>query len=145
MSVKAKSFAGYKVQIEAGNHRILADEPVGVGDDAGPGPYDLMLSSLAACKIMTVEMYARRKDWPLTGVEVELSTQKVHAEDCADCESEAGSQVDIIESDVTFYGDLTQEQLDRLAEIVDRCPVQRTLTSETKIRTRILPAIALAA
>ena len=88
MSVIAQSSTNVQVDITAGRHRLIADEPIGVGDDAGPNPYDLLLSALGACTVMTMQMYARRKGWPLNGVEVRLSTHKIHARDCADCESD---------------------------------------------------------
>ena len=75
MILTAKSSTNVQVHIKAGCHEIIADEPLGVGDDAGPDPYSLLLSSLAACTIMTVQMYARRKDWPLENVELSLSTR----------------------------------------------------------------------
>jgi putative redox protein len=119
-------------------HTFLTDEPVGIGDDAGPGPYDLLLSALAGCKIMTVLMYARRKEWPLEGVEVILSTSRMHARDCEDCESDPSALIDLIEVDISFEGQLEADQVSRLAEIADRCPVHRTLTSETVIRSRVV-------
>ncbi len=137
MRIEARSKTGYQVEIEAGRHQFIADEPAGIGDDAGPGPYDLLLSALAACKIMTVQMYARRKGWPLEGVEAWLNSDKIHARDCEDCESDPDSQVDLIEAELSFQGDLTVEQIERLGEIADRCPLHRTLTSETKVRTTI--------
>ncbi len=138
MIVTAKSSTHVQVRIKAGRHELIADEPLGVGDDAGPDPYSLLLSSLAACTIMTVQMYARRKNWPLEDVEVSLSTQKVHAKDCEDCESDPNAKVDIIERQISFKGDLTPAQIERLTDIASKCPVHRTLTSETVIRTEIL-------
>jgi putative redox protein len=129
---------GYQVEITSGRHQLIADESGEAGDDAGPDPYGLLLAALGACKVMTVQMYARRKEWPLEGAEVKLSTHKVHARDCEDCESDPNARVDIIETELTFYGDLTQEQIDRLAWIADRCPVHRTLTTETKIRGKVV-------
>jgi len=138
MRVSARSVGGYKVEISAGTHTFLTDEPAGIGDDAGPGPYDLLLSALAGCKIMTVLMYARRKEWPLEGVEVKLSTSRVHARDCEECDSDPSALIDLIEADISFQGDLEAEQVSRLAEIADRCPIHRTLTSETVIRSRVV-------
>ena len=138
MSIQARSVAGYQVEITAGKHKFLSDEPIGVCDDTGPNPYDLLLASLASCKIITVQMYARRKSWPLEGVDVVLSTQKIHARDCEDCETRVDAYVDIIETEVTFRGDLSAEQRERLSQIIDRCPVHRTLTSETKIRSKVI-------
>ncbi len=136
MSVFARSSRGVQVEIEAGGHTFTADEPVEWGGtDVGPNPYDLLLSSLAACTVMTVEMYARRKEWPLEEVSVSLNTHKIHARDCEDCESDPGAKVDIIEKELTFTGDLTGDQRDRLLYIAGRCPVHRTLEGEIKIRS----------
>jgi putative redox protein len=136
MSIEARSLENFQVEIKSGQHVMRADEPIGVGgDDTGPNPYDFLLASLAACKIITTQMYARRKEWPLEGVQVSMSTQKIHAKDCEDCESDPNARIDIIETEISFEGDLDKEQLERLKEISEKCPVHRTLTSETKIRT----------
>ncbi|MQC27242.1 MAG: OsmC family peroxiredoxin [Chloroflexi bacterium] len=141
MAVTARSLENLQVEINAGTHRLIADEPVAVGgEDQGPNPYDLLLASLAACKIITVQMYAKRKGWPLEGVEVSLSTRKVHARDCEECDSDPDARVDLIEAEIRFNGDLDAAQLERLTEISTRCPVHRTLTSETVIRTKMLEA-----
>ncbi|MCK4898517.1 MAG: OsmC family protein [Anaerolineales bacterium] len=137
MSIIARNSTNVQVKISAGRHRFVSDEPIGVGDDAGPDPYALLLSALGACKVMTVQMYARRKGWSLEDVQVDLDTRKVHAKDCEDCESDPDARVDIIECQISFSGDLTPEQIARLTEISKRCPVHRTLTSETKIRTTV--------
>jgi putative redox protein len=138
MPVSARSLGNYQVEINARDHQWVADEPESAGgDDAGPNPYDLLLGSLAACKIITVQMYARRKDWPLEGVQVELSTRKIHSRDCEDCTSEPDAKVDLVEGHIRFEGDLSEQQLERLHQISDRCPVHRTLTSETKIRVAL--------
>jgi uncharacterized OsmC-like protein len=85
---------------------------------------------------MTLALYARRKQWPLDGVTVRLQHSKIHAADCADCETREG-KLDQIESELTLSGTLTDEQRAKLLEIADKCPVHRTLTSEIKIRTRL--------
>jgi len=135
MKVTAKSLKNLQVQINVGKHEFIADEPLGFGDDQGPDPYALLLSSLGACKVMTVLMYARKKGWPVEDVEVNLETFKIHAKDCKDCESNPNARVDIIEVDIRFVGDLSDEQRKRLEEISTHCPVHRTLTSEIKIYT----------
>ena len=86
---------------------------------------------------MTVALYARRKGWPLSGVTVRLQHSRIHAEDCAECDTREG-MLDRIEADVAFDGQLTVDQKDRLFEIANRCPVHRTLTSEVDIRTRLV-------
>ncbi len=140
MGVHVVSRNNLQVELTAGRHRWLADEPDGLGDDTGPNPYQLLLGALGACTAMTVQMYARRKGWPLEAVEVELDTHKIHARDCEDCESDPDTRVNIVALELTLRGDLTPEQLQRLEEIAGRCPVHRTLTTETKIRTRLVPA-----
>ena len=137
MKVIARSAQNVQVEITSGSHTLLADEPLGVGDDAGPDPYALLLSALGACKVMTMMMYARRKGWELERVEVELETYKIHAKDCEDCESDPDAKVDIINVELKVEGNLTPEQIQRLEEISERCPVHRTLTGEVKIRTTI--------
>lgn len=135
MKVIAKSTKNFQVELETGRHKFISDEPLGVGDDAGPDPYALLLSSLGACKVMTVLMYAQKKGWPLAQVKVELETYKIHARDCEDCISDPNAKVDIIEVKLAFAGDITSEQVQRLEEISERCPVHRTLTGEIKIRS----------
>src|SRR5258708_19345882 len=90
---------------------------------------------------MTVALYARRKSWPLEAVTVRLRHSKIHAADCADCETKEGI-LDHIESDLEFAGRLTQEQRLKLLEIAEKCPVHRTLFSKIDIRSRVLGAIA---
>jgi putative redox protein len=124
----------YTQEITAGHHRLVADEPRPIGDDAGPTPYDLLLAALGACTSMTVRMYANRKDWPLERVRVTLRHSRIHAEDCADCETKKGfiSQID---RDIELIGDLDDTQRERLMAIAERCPVHQTLTSEVHITT----------
>ena len=140
MDVIGRSLENLQVEISVGRHRWVADEPIGMGDDTGPNPYALLLGALAACKVMTCHLYANRKEWPLDVVEVKLNTRKVYARDCDDCESDPNAKVDVIECQISFEGDLDEAQLKRLTEISERCPVHRTLTSETKIRTMMREA-----
>ncbi len=130
--------SGLEQKITIGPHQFRADEPVGFGGtDAGPDPYELLLASLGACTGITVRMYAERKKWPLEGVQVRLAHSKIHAEDCANCESEPRS-LDRIERKISFTGKLSTEQLQRLREIADRCPVHRTLSSKVQIDTSVV-------
>jgi putative redox protein len=121
--------------VQAGKHRLLADEPASVGGlDGGLSPYDLVLAGLGACTAMTVRMYADHKGLPLDRVSVSLSHEKIHAADCAHCETKEG-KIDRIDRAITFEGNLDAAQRQRLLEIADKCPVHRTLTSEIDIHT----------
>jgi uncharacterized OsmC-like protein len=134
--------AGFAQEIRIGPHRLTADEPIAAGGaGTGPDPYDLLLASLGACTSMTVGLYARRKQWPLEAVRVRLRHGKIHAADCADCETRLG-MIDQIEVDLQLEGALSDEQRARLMEIAERCPVHRTLTSEVVVRTRAAAVLA---
>ncbi len=123
---------------QSGRHVFTLDEPQDVGgNDAGPGPYDLLLMSLGACTSMTLRMYADSKKWPLQKIEVQLQHHKIHAQDCAECETHEG-MVDEITRDIQLFGDLTDEQRQRLLEIANKCPVHRTLMSEMRIQTQLI-------
>jgi len=121
-------------QITAGRHELVADEPAPIGDDAGPTPYDLLLSAVGACTSMTVRMYADRKGWPLKSIRVTLRHKRIHARDCAECETTKGF-IDHIDLDIELAGDLDDAQRERLLQIAERCPVHQTLTSEINIAT----------
>ncbi len=120
-----------------GRHDLRADEPVTYGGtDTGGSPYDLLLASLGACTSMTLRMYAERKRLPLERVSVTLSHDKIHAEDCGNCETETG-KIDRIQRRIDITGALTPDQRARLMQIADMCPVHRTLHSEVLVETRV--------
>lgn len=123
---------GFTTQVTTDHHAVIADEPQPLGDNLGPTPYDLLLASLGACTSMTLLMYARRKEWPLEGVQIEVTHDRVHAEDCAECETEEG-RVDVIRRSIHLEGELSEEQRERLLEIARRCPVHQTLESRPEI------------
>jgi uncharacterized OsmC-like protein len=125
--VVVRSHEGLQQRIQIGDHHLVADEPLGGGGhDAGPNPYELLLSALGA-----------RKGWPLEGVEVALQHERIHAEDCADCGTREGF-LDKITKQLTLLGpQLDDEQRQRLFEIAERCPVQRTLQREIVIEQHL--------
>jgi putative redox protein len=122
--------------ITLGGHRLIADEPQPVGHDDGPTPYDLLLAALGACTSMTVRMYADRKGWPLDDIRVSVRHSRIHAEDCAHCETTKG-WINHIDCAVELTGDLDEDQRNRLLYIAERCPVHQTLTSEVDIVTSL--------
>ena len=125
----------FQQTVSVGPHRLVADEPIAAGgDDSGPGPYDYVLAGLGACTSMTMRMYADRKSLPLDRVTVTLNHRKIHAADCAECETKVG-MLDQIERVITIEGALDTEQRAKLMEIADKCPVHRTLESEIRIVT----------
>ncbi len=128
---------GFTTQMKVGNHYLIGDEPLDFGgNDYGPSPYEYVSAGLSACTAMTLQMYAKRKKWDLQNVEVHTSYSKVHAEDCANCES-SGSKIDTFDREIKLSGDLDVTQKKRLLEIADKCPVHRTLESDTLIRTEL--------
>ncbi len=126
----------YTQQITAGHHRLVADEPRPIGDNAGPNPYDLVLAGLGACTSMTLRMYANRKGWPLDSIRVTLRHSRIHAEDCAHCETTKG-WIGHIDREIELTGALDDSQRQRLLQIADHCPVHQTLTSEIDISTSL--------
>lgn len=135
--VTTRTARAYRTEIQAGPHTLIADEPEEAGgDDAGPTPYDFLLSALGSCTGMTLRMYADRKDWSLEETTVRLSHDKIHAEDCEHCETEEG-RVDHIDREIEVKGDLSETQRERLLEIANKCPVHRTLHSEVNIASSL--------
>jgi uncharacterized OsmC-like protein len=127
----------FEQTITAGPHTFVADEPVDAGGaDAGPNPYDYLLAALGACTSMTLEVYARHKQWPLLAVTVELAHAHVYAADCEQCD-QPGSRIQRIERRITLGGALSDEQRARLLEIAEHCPVHKTLASKLEIRTTL--------
>ena len=132
---------GYTTEIQAGAHGLLADESEEVGgDDFGPSPYQYLSAALGACTAMTLQMYARRKKWDLKEVEVHINHGKKYVDDCMACETKE-MKIDHFEREIELEGNLTEEQISRLLEIADRCPVHRTLNKEIRIVTTLKKTI----
>ncbi len=136
--VVARTFIdGFRTDVIAGAHALVADEPLDVGGtNLGPSPYELLSAALASCTSMTLKMYAARKNLDLSAVTVSVRHGKIHAEDCSDCESKGG-KIDEFQRELTIDGNLDATERARLVEIADKCPVHRTLHSEIKVRTRL--------
>jgi putative redox protein len=127
----------FQTSVRAGKHYFVADEPTSVGGtDQGPTPYDLLAAALATCTTMTLKMYASFKKLNLRSTTVRVSHDKIHAEDCSDCESASG-KIDEFRRELSFDGQLTEAEVARLLEIADRCPVHKTLHGEIKVRTTL--------
>lgn len=126
----------YRTEVRAGEHFFIADEPEKVGGGGlGPSPYDLLAASLATCTSMTLRMYADRKKLDLTEVTVNVKHDRIHEEDCENCE-EQGHRIDRLQREIQVNGDLSAEERQRLIEIADRCPVHKTLSNKIRIETR---------
>jgi putative redox protein len=127
---------GFEQQIAVGRHNLVADEPSSAGGgDAGPDPYDYLLTGLGVCTSMTIGLYARRHQLPLENITVSLSHSRIYATDCEECETRDG-MLDRIDVAVELTGSLSDAQRAKLMEIAAKCPVHRTLTSEINIRLR---------
>lgn len=142
--VVAESGEGpYTQHVRMGRHLAQADEPQVVGgQDLGPNPYEYLLAALGNCTSMTLRMYANLKKFPLERVQVFLHHRKIHAQDCAECETKVG-KVDEIERRIELSGPLSGEQRQKLLEIANKCPVHRTLTSEIRVVTVLEGGIAV--
>ena len=116
-----------------GKHVVMADEPPSVGGtDTGGSPYDYLLTALGACKSMTMRMYAERKGLALDKARVTLAHKKIHADDCAECETPTGF-IDEMSVEIELEGNLSDEERQRIFEIAERCPVHKTISSENRI------------
>lgn len=124
----------FTTEMKVGNHYLTADEPTDYGGhDFGPSPYELLSASLAACTAMTLQMYARRKEWPLQHVAVHTSYGKEHARDGMECLEDPQARIDTFRRKIELHGNLDEAQRARLMEIAEKCPVHRTLGSPTQI------------
>ena len=129
---------GFSTQMKVGSHQMMADEPTSFGgNNFGPSPYELVSAGLSACTAMTIQMYAKRKNWNVENVEVHTSYGKIHAEDCNDCDN-TNSKIDVFNREIKLTGDLDEKQLKRLLQIADKCPVHKTLHATVKVVTKLL-------
>jgi len=128
----------FTTQMRAGNHYFIADEPVAVGvDNFGPAPYDLLSSGLAACTVMTVQRYARRKQWHFENIEWHVQYGKQHRADSANCNEET-DKIDTFTRTLKITSNLDKNQLQRVLQIANKCPVHKTLHSQTQVLTTLI-------
>ncbi|MFQ5527950.1 MAG: OsmC family protein [Thermoanaerobaculia bacterium] len=133
-TVTAQLRSGMQTTISARQFTWLSDEPpAGGGSDQGPTPYEILVGSLAACTAITLRWYANHTRIELEGVDVALEFDRVHADDCAECEQETGGLIERIRSRVTIRGSFDEAQRARLTQIAGRCPVHKTLTHGVQI------------
>jgi uncharacterized OsmC-like protein len=136
--VIVRAGASLRNDIEAGPHRMIADEPIADGGtEAGPTPYDFLAAALGSCTSMTLRVVAMRENIPLEGVEITVSNDRMHAKDCADCLTQSG-YIHRFTVTIKLLGDLTTEQRQRMLEVARRCPVHKTLTSEIRIDEQLV-------
>lgn len=132
-AVVVRGGTSFKTEIQAGPHTFYADEPADVGGtEAGPTPYDFLSAALGACTSMTVYVVAKREKIPLEGIELTITSDRQHAQDCADCTTPSG-YIHRFNVQMRLQGALTPEQKARIVDVARRCPVFKTLQSEIKI------------
>lgn len=138
VTVYTDSDAPLVAHISAGADAMVIDES-GIAQGLKPGadPYDYILAALGACTVITLHMYARRKEWPLERAEVRLRHERIHAEDCQHCDQVDAKLTHIVKH-LRLTGDLTQEQRERLKVIAGKCPVQKTLVAGVSVEAHLL-------
>jgi putative redox protein len=136
--VIVRSADSLRNDIEAGPHRMIADEPVSAGGtEMGPTPYDFLAAALGTCTSMTIRVVAKRENIPLDGVEITIENDRMHAKDCADCLTTSG-YIHRFNVAIKLIGSLTAAQRERLLDVAGRCPVNKTLRSEIRIDERLV-------
>ena len=133
--------SGYLQQVRNGKHEFAVDEPVEKrGTDRGPSPYALLMASLGACTSMTIAYHAQREKFPIESIVVKLSHRKINRADCPECSSKEG-RVDVFEREIEVRGTLTEQQRQQVISFAERCPVHRTLTSGSVVRTTLAQCV----
>ena len=131
--IRLSALGSFKTQVTTADHTWTIDEPLAAGGtNAGPTPYDLLAAALGGCTAMTLHFYAKREGLPLEGVELTVSHDRKHAQDCADCVTRGG-YIHHFEVKLDLRGPLTDDQKQKLLGVARRCPVYKTLTSEIRI------------
>ena len=127
MRARARRLEKFRHDVDIRRHRIVTDEPRDAGGgDEGPSPQELLAASLASCTAITMEMYAKRKGWNVDGLAVEV--------DYTPAERGCPTRFDMV---MTMPKHLSDEQIDKLRVIANRCPVHRTLEGEVAFEERV--------
>lgn len=138
-TITADLTSGFLVEIRNDRHVWRADEPIDVGGtDTGPTPYELLLGAVASCTAITLSMYAQRKGLDVEAISVRYTYDRIHADDCADCDDDAAGYLDHVTSEIFIDGTFDEEQRARLAQIATRCPVHRTLEAGVHFTDRVI-------
>jgi putative redox protein len=132
ITVETQPGHAYTTSVTGAAHSFFADEPLPDGDDLGFSPYELLLAALGSCTAMTLEIYARRKAWPLERVSIRLTFDRIHERDCARPEQPA-ARIELITREITLAGPLDEVQRARLLDIAGKCPVHKTLMGTPRI------------
>lgn len=128
--IETTGAGGYQVAIAAQGPTFYADEPAELGGLAsGPTPYELISGALGACTAMTMQMYARRKAWPVSKIQIAVA----HSRD-------AGTGRDRFDRQIYIEGELDADQLARLMEMAERCPVGKTLAGGADLASQRVDA-----
>ena len=136
--VVVRAGTAFRNDVEAGKHHLVADEPVEAGGtDAGPTPYDFLAAALGGCTSMTMRIVAKRENIPLDGAEIQISSDRMYAKDCADCTNKTG-YIHRFDVRIKLLGNLSDAQRERLLSVARRCPVAKTLTSEIRIEESLI-------
>lgn len=115
----------FVTSVKSGSHEIVVDEPGELGGaDSGPDPYGLLLGALGSCKAITASMYAKRKGWPLEAIELDLRHDRA-------------DDHETIDVTIRLFGDLDEKQRDRIVEIAGKCPVEKTIKGELRVRATL--------
>lgn len=115
----------YRTELTVSGKTVIADEPEDLGGtNLGPAPGEFLMISLASCTAITLRMYADRKQWPVTQIQVEVAMEKVEA-------------TTVFQREIFLAGELTDEQRERLLQIANACPVHKTLINPIQIDTRL--------
>ena len=135
-TITADLATGYAVELRSGDHVWPADEPTAVGGtDTGPDPYALLLSAIAACACITLSMFCERKGWDLHSVSARYEHDKIHADDCKDCDDDISGRIDRIRSEIFIEGTFDDDQRARLSDVARRCPVHKTVAGGVTFTT----------